>query len=124
MQDEVLTQLHELGELPELLERDLSVELTLAQTGWLDGETKLEPLYTQFGLLFEHWLTEITHRFGAPLFTEASEPVLAQDWYEEARQLAVWRRRDAYFLLAFVHHDKETPIYLAICEREGQTLKQ
>jgi hypothetical protein len=101
--------------------RSQSKEGILRTTAWLEdiGASELKKIYCEYEDEFDKLLAEFCVKLGAPTFTKESNPALADDTYCEAFRLASWTSGGNQLLLACVHHDRETPVFISFSRRDG-----
>lgn len=92
----------------------------LAETDWFTepSDSDLQEVYAKFSEKFDEFLRQFTAVLGSPRFSERTDPELKDSVYPEAVRLAGWPHQSGYAVLAMVHHDKETPVFISFGHRE------
>ena len=94
----------------------------LASTGWLpDAPPQELEGYEEYSSRHAAARVELERLIGPAERSLPDDAEWFQAWYPEAFAAAVWRREGKYVCLAAEHHDKETPISLALfCLTEAE----
>ena len=104
----------------EQLARNPGEEHYLAERGWFTNRTneELQAVYDEFDSKFDSFLNQFITVLSQPVFSELSDPELRDALYVEAIRIAGWSYQAGYAVLALVHHDKETPVFISFGYRE------
>ena len=96
-------------------------EQIIKATPWLDGSAeRIDSAHAEMLTFYASALERFIEVLGPPDEDSKSNAALAQALYYEALQLSAWRHEAGWIYLACVHHDRETPVFVACGYRETE----